>query len=71
MGVGGGGGKKKQKKLFAILKNVIEKSFNNWRVLPLVKIKTRISDTLCILIYVYKRVYASLRTLYSTHFLVF
>jgi hypothetical protein len=26
-------------------KNVIEKSFINWRVLPLVKINTRISDT--------------------------
>jgi hypothetical protein len=29
-------------------KNVIEKSFINWRVLPLVKINTRISDTPCI-----------------------
>jgi hypothetical protein len=26
-------------------KNVIEESFMNWRVLPLVKINTRISDT--------------------------
>jgi hypothetical protein len=26
-------------------KNVIEKSFINWRVLPLVKLNTRISDT--------------------------
>jgi hypothetical protein len=30
-------------------KNVIEKSFINWRVLPLVKINTRISDTPCII----------------------
>jgi hypothetical protein len=29
-------------------KNVIEKSLINWRVLPLVKINTRISDTPCI-----------------------
>jgi hypothetical protein len=37
---------------FVILfrKNVIEKSFINWRVLPLVKIITRISDTPCICI---------------------
>jgi hypothetical protein len=26
-------------------KNVIKKSFMNWRVLPLIKINTRISDT--------------------------
>jgi hypothetical protein len=31
--------------LLRILQNVIEKSFINWRVLPLVKINTRISDT--------------------------
>jgi hypothetical protein len=29
-------------------KNVIKKSFINWRILPLVKINTRISDTPCI-----------------------
>jgi hypothetical protein len=29
-------------------KNVIEKSFINWRILPLVKINTRILDTPCI-----------------------
>jgi hypothetical protein len=29
-------------------KNIIEKTFTNWRVLPLVKINTRISDTPCI-----------------------
>jgi hypothetical protein len=29
-------------------KNVTEKSFINWRVFPLVKINTRISDTPCI-----------------------
>jgi hypothetical protein len=32
-----------------ILQNVIEKSFKHWRVLPLVKINTRISDRPCIL----------------------
>jgi hypothetical protein len=32
-----------------ILQNVIEKSFINWRVLSLVKINTRISETLYIL----------------------
>jgi hypothetical protein len=30
-------------------KNVIEKSFMNWRVLSPVKINTRLSDTLCII----------------------
>jgi hypothetical protein len=35
-------------KFLQILQNVIEKSFINWRVLPLVKINTRISDTPCI-----------------------
>jgi hypothetical protein len=36
---------------FAMLfrKNVIETSSINWRVLPLVKINTRISDTPCII----------------------
>jgi hypothetical protein len=34
--------------LLRILENVIEKSFINWRVLPLVKINTCISDTPCI-----------------------
>jgi hypothetical protein len=29
-------------------KNIIEKSFINWRILPLVKINTCISDTACI-----------------------
>jgi hypothetical protein len=29
-------------------KNVVEKRFINWRVPPLVKINTRISDTPCI-----------------------
>jgi hypothetical protein len=29
-------------------KNVIQKSFINWRILPLVKINTRILDTPCI-----------------------
>jgi hypothetical protein len=29
-------------------RNVIEKSFMNWRVLTLVKINTRISETPCI-----------------------
>jgi hypothetical protein len=33
-------------KLLRILQNVLEKSFINWRVLPLVKINTRTSDTL-------------------------
>jgi hypothetical protein len=42
------GGPKKTWKMYAILQNVIEKSFMNWRVLPLVKIDTRISDTPCI-----------------------
>jgi hypothetical protein len=32
-------------------KNVTEKSFMNWRVLPLVKINTRISDTPCIIVF--------------------
>jgi hypothetical protein len=31
-----------------LLQNVIEKSFINWRVLSLVKINTRISETPCI-----------------------
>jgi hypothetical protein len=35
---------KNLEKLLRILQNVIEKSFINWRVLPLVKINTRISD---------------------------
>jgi hypothetical protein len=35
-------------KLLEILQNVIEKSVINWRVLPLVKINTHISDTPCI-----------------------
>jgi hypothetical protein len=30
-----------------ILQNAIEKNFISWRVLPLVKINTRISDTPC------------------------
>jgi hypothetical protein len=34
--------------LLRILENVIEKSFINWRVLPLVQINTCISDTPCI-----------------------
>jgi hypothetical protein len=34
-------------KLLRILQNVVEKSFINWRVLPLVKINTHISDTPC------------------------
>jgi hypothetical protein len=34
--------------LLRILQNVIEKSFINWRVLSLVKINTRISETPCI-----------------------
>jgi hypothetical protein len=33
--------------LLRILQNVIEKSFINWRVLSLVKINTRISETPC------------------------
>jgi hypothetical protein len=38
-----------------ILKNVIETSFINWRVLSLVKINTRISDTpVCIHIQILK-----------------
>jgi hypothetical protein len=37
--------KKNLGKLLRILQNVIEKSFINWRILPLVKINTRISDT--------------------------
>jgi hypothetical protein len=32
-------------------KSVTEKSFMNWRVLPLVKINTRISDTPCIIVF--------------------
>jgi hypothetical protein len=43
------GGQKILEKLLRILKNVIEESFINWRVLPRVKINTRISDTPCIL----------------------
>jgi hypothetical protein len=39
-------GTKNLKILLRILQNVIEKSFINWRVLSLVKINTRISDTL-------------------------
>jgi hypothetical protein len=39
------------RKLLRILQNVIEKSFINLGVLPLVKINTRISDTPCILFY--------------------
>jgi hypothetical protein len=35
-----------------ILQNAIEKNFISWRVLPLVKINTRISDTPCICIMV-------------------
>jgi hypothetical protein len=35
--------------LLRILQNVIEKSFINWRVLSLVKINTRISETPCII----------------------
>jgi hypothetical protein len=42
-------GAKNLGKLLRILKNVIEKSLINWRVLSLVKINTRISDTPCIL----------------------
>jgi hypothetical protein len=34
--------------LLRFLQNVIEESFINWRVLPLVKINIRISDTPCI-----------------------
>jgi hypothetical protein len=34
--------------LLRILQNVIEKTFINWRVLSLVKINTRISETPCI-----------------------
>jgi hypothetical protein len=34
--------------LLRILQNVIEKSFINWRVLSLVKINTRLSETPCI-----------------------
>jgi hypothetical protein len=37
--------------LLRILQNVIEKSFIDWRVLSLVKINTRISETPCILFY--------------------
>jgi hypothetical protein len=33
--------------LLRILQNVIKKSFINWRVLSLVKINTRISETPC------------------------
>jgi hypothetical protein len=41
-------------KYVRIFQNVMEKSFINWRVLPLVKINTRISDTPCIFfIFVY------------------
>jgi hypothetical protein len=35
-------------KLLRILQNVIEKTFIKWRVLPLVKINTPLSDTPCI-----------------------
>jgi hypothetical protein len=41
-------GTKCWRKLLRILPKVIEKSFINWRVLPQVKINTRISDTPCI-----------------------
>jgi hypothetical protein len=34
--------------LLRILQNVIEESFMNWRVLSLVKINTRVSETPCI-----------------------
>jgi hypothetical protein len=44
------GGKKILEDL-RILQNVIEKSFINLGVLPLVKINIRISDTPCILFY--------------------
>jgi hypothetical protein len=37
--------------VFLFRKNVIEKSSMIWRVLPLVKINTRISETPCILFY--------------------
>jgi hypothetical protein len=40
-------GAKNLGKLLRILQNVIKKSFINWRVLPLVKINTRISGTPC------------------------
>jgi hypothetical protein len=35
-------------KLLQILQNVIEKNFINWRVLLLIEINTRVSDTPCI-----------------------
>jgi hypothetical protein len=41
-------GGKKSWKTFVNFENIIEKSFINWRVLPLVKISTHISDTPCI-----------------------
>jgi hypothetical protein len=34
---------------FATFENIIEKTFINWRALPLIKINTRISGTACIL----------------------
>jgi hypothetical protein len=37
------------KNLGKLLQNVTEKSFINWRVLPLIKINTRILDTPCII----------------------
>jgi hypothetical protein len=40
-----------------ILQIVIEKSFINWRVLPQVKINTRISDSPCI-IFVSRRIHS-------------
>jgi hypothetical protein len=39
-----------KRKLLRILQNVIAKSFISWRVLPLVKVNTRVSDTPCICI---------------------
>jgi hypothetical protein len=36
--------------LLRILQNVIEKNFINWRVLSVVKITTRISETPCIFV---------------------
>jgi hypothetical protein len=46
--VGKNWGAKNLGNLLRILENVIEKSFINWRVLPLVKINTCISDSPCI-----------------------
>jgi hypothetical protein len=39
--------------VFLFRKNVIEKSSMIWRVLPLVKINTRISETPCVCIFSY------------------